>query len=139
MRMASANDEKSGFDPRRKRRQEMGMLMAELFAALAIFSLLVLTIAAPLSMDQSMVRQAMHRAIAMQIVDGEMEVLAAGAWRSYEEGERDFLVTCKAVESLPKGKFVLTVNGQKLRLQWREFVKDGREVVRVEREFRRPQ
>lgn len=111
--------------------------MAELNAALAIFSLLVLAMVAPLALDQSMVRQVTVRAVAMEIVDGEMELLAAGGWRSYQQGEQDYVVTAEAAKSLPKGRFVLLVNSNSVRLDWRVKKQDGRESIRVEREFRR--
>jgi hypothetical protein len=113
------------------------MLMAELNAAIAIFALLVLAIVAPLAMDQSMVRQMTVRAVVMEIVDGEMELLAAGGWRSYQAGEQEYQVTSEAAKSLPKGRFVLLVNSNSVRLDWRVKKQDGRESVRVEREFRR--
>ncbi len=111
--------------------------MAELYAALAIFSMLVLTVAVPLAMDQSMVRKMTTRAVAMEIVDGEIELLAAGIGRNYKEGEQDYVVACDSAKSLPPGRFVLRVDARSVRLEWREKTHDGREIVRVEREFRR--
>ena len=73
----------------------------------------------------------------MQIVDGEMEVLAAGAWRGFREGEQEYLVTSEAAKTLPKGRFVLQIDGQKVRLEWRTSSRGGGESTRVVREFRR--
>lgn len=116
---------------------ERAALITELCVAIAIFSLIVLAAAAPLTMDQSMVRQQTARAVAMQIVDGEMEVLAAGAWRAYREGEHEYPVTSEAAKTLPKGRFVLLVDDQKVRLEWRTNRRAGGESARVVREFRR--
>jgi len=137
MRLKSPNLTASNRALNLRRQREKGVLMAELYAALAIFSMLVLTVAAPLAMDQSMVRTMTTRAVAMEIVDGEAELLAAGLWRNYGEGEQDYTVTCDAAKCLPPGRFVLRVDARSVGLEWREKIHDGREIVRVERAFRR--
>lgn len=119
------------------RGRERAVVMTELSMAIAIFSMVALAAAVPLMMDQSMVRQQTARAVAMQIVDGEMEVLAAGAWRGFREGEQEYLVTSEAAKTLPKGRFVLQIDGQKVRLEWRTGSRGGGESTRVVREFRR--
>lgn len=124
---------------RYQRGSERGILMAELYVAIAIFSLLVLAAAAPLAMDQKYVRTATHRTVAMELVDGEMEVLAAGAWHGYAEGVQDYVMEGEAAKSLPPGKFVLAIDSQSVSLEWRERLSDRHEAVRVKRAFRRPQ
>ena len=137
MRLKSSYLKSSSLALNSRRAGEKGLLMAELYAALAIFSMLVMAVAAPLAMNQSMVRKMTTRAVVMEIVDGEAELLAAGLWRKYGEGEQDYAVSCDSAKSLPKGRFVLRVDASKIRLEWREQLRDGREIVRVEREFRR--
>lgn len=122
---------------RTRRTGERGALMTELSVATAIFSMVVLAAVAPLAMDQSMVRLQTIRAVAMQIVDGEMEVLVSGAWRAYREGEHDYPVKAEAAKTLPKGRFVLLVDAEKVRLEWRASRRAGGETTRVVREFRR--
>lgn len=121
----------------RNRQRECAALMTELSMAIAIFSLVVLAGVAPLAMDQSMVRLQTTRAVAMQIVDGEMEVLVSGAWLAYREGEHDYPVAAEAAKTLPKGRFVLLIDAEKVRLEWRANRRAGGESTRVMREFRR--
>jgi hypothetical protein len=60
------------------------------------------------------------RAIAMELVDGEMELLAAGRWHEVAgDGNYDYPVNAGAAQNLPPGKFTLTVRGRQLRLEWR--------------------
>jgi hypothetical protein len=59
-----------------------------------------------------------NRAIAMQIVDGEMELLAAGEWRAYAPGSQRYPVRGGAVTNLPPGEFRLTLTHATARLEW---------------------
>jgi hypothetical protein len=59
-----------------------------------------------------------HRSVATQIVDGEMEVLAAGEWRSMPEGQHDYPVQARASRNLPPGRFIVTRSGERLKLEW---------------------
>jgi len=68
---------------------------------------------------------AMARAVAMEIVDGEMEVLAAGEWRAYPAGSHDYQVRAGALTNLPPGRFLLTIQPPKVRLEWRPQAKDN--------------
>ena len=119
-----------------RHKHQRGMLMSELNTAIAIFALIILAAAAPLSLEQMAARRVTTRAVAMSVVDGEAEVLAAGAWRAYMPGEQDYPVSVEAVKSLPPGRFVLNVNDQVVRLEWRERKTDGREISIVSREFK---
>jgi hypothetical protein len=71
----------------------------------------------------------------MEIVDGEMEALAAGGWRSFSNGIVDYSVDARAATNLPPGHFTLTLTSEKVRLEWRPNVKQhggpvAREVLR---------
>jgi len=115
---------------------ERGMLMAEFSAAIAIFALVVFTSAAPAAMEQALVRRETSRAVAMEIVDGEMEILAAGAWRKYGVGTHEYAVPHASTKALPPGRFVLAVTDSKVSLEWHELKANGREIMRVSREFK---
>ena len=54
----------------------------------------------------------------MEIVDGEMEILAAGEWQNFPEGSQSYTVHARAAASLPPGHFQLTKTGRHLRLEW---------------------
>jgi hypothetical protein len=59
-----------------------------------------------------------HRASAMEIVDGEMEILVAGGWQSFSQGVRPYTVHAASATNLPPGKFLLTLTGKRIRLEW---------------------
>ena len=56
--------------------------------------------------------------MALQLIDGEMDVLLAGERRKYTTGEHRITPVGEAVQNLPEGEFVLTVHDQKLTLAW---------------------
>jgi hypothetical protein len=58
------------------------------------------------------------RSVADEIVDGEMEILAAGASRNFPDGSQIYPVNARAAAALPPGHFELTKTGKHLRLEW---------------------
>jgi hypothetical protein len=108
-----------------------GSLLIELLVAMAILSGVVLPLAYSIAAERRYSRAVYQRAVAMEIVDGEMEVLAAGGWRVWTNGTMDYPVHALAATNLPPGKFILTSTPEKLRLEWRPAGKDhGGNVVR---------
>ena len=93
--------------------------MTELMFGIAILVMAVIPIGFSLLNDARVVHTNYQRAIAMEIVDGEMEILAAGEWRSTAEGSHPYSVHAAAVANLPAGQFTLTRNGNHLRLDWK--------------------
>ena len=59
--------------------------------------------------ERRLARAYYQRAVAMEIVDGEMEVLLAGEWRDFPPGTQDYRVHCGAATNLPPGRFILSV------------------------------
>jgi hypothetical protein len=113
------------------RLKERGMLMTELVVAMGIIVMAVLPLAFSISQERQLLRASYNRAVAMEIVDGEMEVLLAGEWRAFREGAQDYAPHALAAENLPPGKFQLTITGKRLRLEWVPPGKDqGGKVVR---------
>jgi hypothetical protein len=110
---------------------ERGSMMIELMMALFIAVGILLPLGFSFVDDQHMCRVYYWRAVAMEAVDGEMEVLAAGEWRDYPEGSHQYAVHAESAKYLPNGQFTLTVHGQNLRLEWRpEKMRFGAPVVR---------
>ena len=103
---------------RGQHRRQRGSLTAEVAVALAVMLTVLLPFAAKLAQDRVEGRKLYQRAIAIQIVDGEMEVLAAGGWREFAIGEHPYTVNAGAAINLPEGKFVLTRTAESLRLEW---------------------
>jgi hypothetical protein len=99
--------------------------------AIALLMIALLPLAYSFVTEKRLARSYYQRAIAMEIVDGEMEVLAAGEWRSFAPGLHDYPVRSTTLTNLPPGKFQLDVETNKLRLEWQPSVKmQGGPVVR---------
>jgi hypothetical protein len=105
------------------RRRRSGALMTELLIAMAMLTGVLLPIAYSITSEKRLARTAYHRSVAMEIVDGEMEILAAGEWRSFTPGPHEYLVHAVAATNLPPGRFLLTVGPDKVRLEWQPSAK----------------
>jgi hypothetical protein len=105
------------------------MLLAELAVAIAILAIALLPLGYAAGSNARLFRAKYERAVAMEIVDGEMEILAAGDWRVLPEGMQSYTVHAKAAASLPPGKFQFTRSGNHLRLQWSPNEKRGTGIV----------
>ena len=64
------------------------------------------------------VRSSYFDVVIMEVVDGEMEILAAGDWSRFELGQHPYPVSAAAVKNLPEGSFRLTRSDRRLRLEW---------------------
>jgi hypothetical protein len=105
--------------------------MIELLVAMAILAGVLLPVAYSVAAERRYARAAYQRAVAMEIVDGEMEALAAGGWRAFTNGVTDYKVHTRAATNLPPGQFLLTSTPESLRLEWRPSIKmHGGAVVR---------
>ena len=108
-----------------------GALMAELVVATALLAGALLPLAYSIAVEKRLARAYYQRAVAIEIVDGEMEVLAAGEWRRFATGTQEYPVRANAATNLPPGRFLITVDSRKVKLEWRPAVKDhGGPVVR---------
>src|SRR4029077_14059617 len=85
---------------------QTGALMLELLVAMALITGVLLPLAYSLASERRLVRATYQRAVAMEIVDGEMEVLAAGAWRAFTPGIHEYSVNAGAATNLPPGRFL---------------------------------
>jgi hypothetical protein len=103
---------------RQGRRDEHGLLMVDLVVGMAILTLAIMPLAFSFARERQMLRVEYLHAVAVEIVDGEMEILAAGAARDYPEGAQVYPVHAAAAASLPPGHFQLTRTGNHLRLEW---------------------
>ena len=115
----------------RRTQGKRGSLMIELMVALGILTAAVIPLSYSFIEEQHVCRVYYWRAVAMEIVDGEMEILAAGAWHNFREGTHPYAVTANAAKNLPPSKFVLSVRGRQLQLEWRpDGPRNGSPVVR---------
>lgn len=107
-------------------------MLIELMFALAVLGLVMLPIAYSFSHEQKLCRAYYHRAAAMEIVDGEMEVLVAGEWRKFKGGTHAYTPRAETAKNLPPGKFALTVGHGRVTLEWIPERKGEGGVVRRE-------
>jgi hypothetical protein len=75
--------------------------------------------------ERQLSRALYYRAVAMEIVDGEVEVLRAGAGKGFADGSHAYSPRAESAGNLPPGRFMLTREGKRLRLEW-EPAKRGR-------------
>ena len=95
-----------------------GALQADMLVALAILVCAAMPLAYSSAKDHKLLRANYHRAVAMSIVDGEMELLVAGEWHAWTEGEHELKVRAESAKNLPPGRFTLTRRGDVVRLEW---------------------
>lgn len=93
-------------------------LTVELMVALGLIVLALLPLTMTFAQERRLLVAHYHRAVALQIVDGEYEILRAGAWRQYAPGQHPYAVQAQAATNLPPGEFRLTVRDGQLRLVW---------------------
>ena len=105
--------------------KQRGFMMTEMVMAMAILVIAMLPLSFSVNSDARLFRATYHRAVAMEIVDGEMEILAAGEWRNFPEGAHPYTVRANAAANLPPGQFQLTRTGRHLRLEWSSTKKQG--------------
>ncbi len=108
--------------------------MAEVAVGIAIFVGVLLPLSLSMLQDQKLCRAYYYRAVAMEIVDGEMEILAAGEWREFKSGSQPYPVRAAAAKNLPPGRFILTRENKLFRLEWVPEKKHG--IGPVLREWR---
>src|SRR5437763_17004719 len=113
------------------RLRQCGSLMAEMVLAIALLVAVLIPVAYSFDAEKRAARATYNHAIAMEIVDGEMEVLLAGEWRAFTPGTHPYPVKAAALANLPPGEFMLTLTTNKVRLEWKpSMTRRGGSVVR---------
>jgi hypothetical protein len=102
-----------------------GFLEVDLLVGLAILSLAIVPLGFSFARERQVLKIEYSRSVANEIVDGEMEILAAGDWKNYPDGTQNYPVHASAAASLPPGHFQLTKTGNHLRLEWNSDAKHG--------------
>ncbi|MEI7728001.1 MAG: hypothetical protein WCO56_00400 [Verrucomicrobiota bacterium] len=100
-------------------RRQSGFLTNELVVAMAILAAAMIPLGFAYYQDHQACRACYRRAIAMELVDGEMEVLLAGEWRAYVDGVHPYFIQAGALTNLGKGEFQLLRSNNFVRLEWR--------------------
>jgi hypothetical protein len=102
----------------RFKQHRRGILEIDLAMAMIVLSLAILPLAFSFAKERDVLRLDYFRAVADEVVDGEMEVLAAGDWKNFPDGSQAYTVHSRAAANLPAGHFELTKTGNHLRLEW---------------------
>jgi hypothetical protein len=116
---------------RANHRQAGGWMVLEAVVALGILITVMIPISFSFVSEHRACRASYYHAVAMELVDGEMEILRAGEWRQFPRGSQPYSVTSPAASNLPPGRFILTVQERRIRLEWLPGAKDqGGKVTR---------
>ncbi len=110
---------------RQKTSRQTGALMIELLVAVALLLGGLLPIAYGIASEKKLARASYQRAVAMEIVDGELEALVAAGMKGLTNGTWHYPVHANAAVNLPPGHFFLTVSTNRVRLEWRPALKDN--------------
>jgi len=94
------------------------MLITEAVVAMGILVMAVIPLGYLFLKDSRLFRISYQRAVAVEMVDGQMEILAAGEWQSFPEGTNSYSAHPGPAAHLPAGRLVLVRSGKHLQLKW---------------------
>ncbi len=112
------------------------VLLTEMTVAVGLMAVVLIPLTVGFFKEAKQMRNLYREAVAMEIVDGEMEILAAGGVEGISAGNQPYAINAAAATNLPPGKFTLTRKGKTLRLEWR--ANEPLEHLRVNREILLP-
>ena len=98
--------------------KQSGMLTTEMLVGLTILAIAILPLAYSFAQENKYLRRCYERAVTIEIVDGEMEIIRAGGWRSYTNGVHTITTTARSATNLPPGELRLTLADKRARLEW---------------------
>lgn len=98
--------------------KQAGALQIEAVVAMGILVAAMIPLAFTFLQETRTCRALYFKSVAMEIVDGEIETLAAGEWRAFRPGKQSYPVRAAAAMNLPPGEFVLTLDDARARLEW---------------------
>jgi len=106
-------------------------MSVDLVIAMSIFAVGFFSIAFVSTRELRLARAYYYDAVAMSLVDGELEVLAAGEWISLPEGVSGYTTRARAFDALPPGRLLATRRPDMVRLEWiPDRGGNGRRIVR---------
>lgn len=110
-------------------KRSQGFLQIDLIAGLAILTIAIMPLGYAFSRERQALRTEYYRSVINQIVDGETEILAAGAAKNLPDGSQTLAVQSRAAEKLPAGHFQVNKTGNHLRVEWTPDKKCGLSAV----------
>ena len=99
-------------------KRQCGALATEAVIALGILVVVMIPLAFAFRQEAQLCRAYYYKAAAMEIIDGEMEVLVAGEWRAFQTGRQNFTSRAASATNLPPGAFFLTLAEGRAKLEW---------------------
>jgi hypothetical protein len=111
------------------RQATRGFLEVDLFVGLAILTIAVVPLGFAFARERQVLHTEYQHSIINEIVDGEMEILVAGAEKNFPEGAQNYSIQSHAIANLSPGHFQLTKTGSRLRLEWLPDEKSGVSTV----------
>lgn len=78
----------------------------------------LIPIAFSLAYEQKLCRALYYRAVVLELLDGELEVLSAGEWQAFKPGKTEYRIGGPTAEKLPPGRFELEMAPPSIRLRW---------------------
>ena len=97
---------------------QCGLLMTEAMIALAIVCIAILPLAYSFAQENKYLRRCYERAVAIEIVDGEMEIIRSGGWRNFTNGVNTLATTARSAANLPPGELRFTLTDKQARVEW---------------------
>ena len=107
------------------KQKQRGFLMIDAVAGLAILVIAIIPLGYSFAQERRSLHREYSRAVLVELLDGEMEILSDGAGKNLPDGPQDYPVTSSALDKVPPGHFKLTKSGQNLRLEWSADEKCG--------------
>jgi hypothetical protein len=111
--------------PSGNRSAKSGSLLVELMVAMAILVSISIPLLSAFAQAQKSMRARYQRAVAMELIDGEMEILTAGEWREFKEGSQPYPLQGGSARNLPPGGATLTITNGRVRLEWAPAKRDA--------------
>lgn len=115
--------------PTSLRRRQAAALMTELMVAIAFLCAVVLPLGFSFKKEHQYFRTCYQRAVAMEMVDGEMEILLAGEWRAFTNGVHVLTPKVQAATNLPPGTLQFTLADKNLKVEWQPSGPDQGGVI----------
>jgi hypothetical protein len=112
-----------------KTKLSSGFLQIDLVVGMAILAIALVPLGYAFARERQMLRIEYYRSVINEIVDGETEILAAGAARTLPEGSQLLPLQSRAAATLPPGHFQLTKTGSRLRVEWNPDGKCGLSAI----------
>lgn len=115
-------------------KRRAGYLTTDAVVAMAMLVLVLIPLTMILLPQRQLAKAYYEEAVLLEILDGELEVLRAGAWRELGPGRHPYAVRAQAVQSLPEGQFTVIVEASRVRLEWQATPGQDRQRAIVARE-----